>query len=36
MGLDPVLKAAIGHFWVLIIHSFGEENGCIGIAITYK
>lgn len=33
-GLDPVLKAAIAHFWFIIIHPFDDGNGRIGRAIT--
>jgi len=33
--LDPVLKAAIAHFWFIIIHPFDDGNGRIGRAITY-
>jgi Fic family protein len=32
--LDLVLKAAIAHFWFIIIHPFGDGNGRIGRAIT--
>lgn len=32
--LDPVLKAAIAHFWFVIIHPFDDGNGRIGRAIT--
>ncbi len=32
--LDPVLKAAITHFWFIIIHPFDDGNGRIGRAIT--
>ena len=31
--LDPVLKAAIAHFWFIIIHPFDDGNGRIGRAI---
>ena len=31
--LDPVLKAAIAHFWFIIIHPFVDGNGRIGRAI---
>jgi Fic family protein len=33
-SLDPVLKAAIVHFWFIIIHPFDDGNGRIGRAIT--
>jgi Fic family protein len=33
-NLDPVLKAAIAHFWFIIIHPFDDGNGRIGRAIT--
>lgn len=33
-GLDPVMKAAIAHFWFIIIHPFDDGNGRIGRAIT--
>lgn len=32
--LDPVLKAAIAHFWFIIIHPFDDGNGRIGRAIS--
>lgn len=32
--LDPVLKAAIAHFWFIIVHPFDDGNGRIGRAIT--
>jgi len=32
--LDPVLKAAIAHFWFIIIHPFDDGNGRIGRAMT--
>jgi Fic family protein len=32
--LDPVLRAAIAHFWFIIIHPFGDGNGRIARAIT--
>jgi Fic family protein len=35
-SLDPVLKAAIAHFWFIIIHPFDDGNGRIGRAITDK
>ena len=33
-SLDPVLKAALAHFWFIIIHPFDDGNGRIGRAIT--
>ena len=33
-SLDIVLKAAIAHFWFIIIHPFDDGNGRIGRAIT--
>jgi Fic family protein len=33
-GVDLVLKAAIAHFWFIIIHPFDDGNGRIGRAIT--
>lgn len=33
-SLDPVMKAAIAHFWFIIIHPFDDGNGRIGRAIT--
>lgn len=33
-NIDPVLKAAIAHFWFIIIHPFDDGNGRIGRAIT--
>jgi Fic family protein len=33
-SLDTVLKAAIAHFWFIIIHPFDDGNGRIGRAIT--
>lgn len=33
-GMDPVLKAAIAHFWFIIIHPFDDGNGRIARAIT--
>ena len=33
-NLDPVLKAAIAHFWFIIIHPFDDGNGRLGRAIT--
>ncbi len=32
--LDSVLKAAIAHFWFIIIHPFDDGNGRIGRALT--
>lgn len=32
--LDVVIKAAIAHFWFIIIHPFDDGNGRIGRAIT--
>ncbi|MEI6062741.1 MAG: Fic family protein [Bacteroidota bacterium] len=32
--LDPVLKAAVAHFWFIIIHPFDDGNGRIGRALT--
>lgn len=32
-GLDPVLKAAVAHFWFIIIHPFDDGNGRIARAI---
>lgn len=32
--LDLVLKAAVAHFWFIIIHPFDDGNGRIGRAIT--
>jgi Fic family protein len=32
-SLDPVLKAAIAHFWFIIIHPFDDGNGRIARAI---
>ncbi len=32
--IDPVLKAAIAHFWFIIIHPFDDGNGRIARAIT--
>ena len=32
-GLDPVLKAAIAHFWFVTIHPFDDGNGRIARAI---
>lgn len=33
-SLDLVIKAAIAHFWFIIIHPFDDGNGRIGRAIT--
>ena len=33
-SLDPVLKAAIAHFWFIISHPFDNGNGRIGRAIS--
>ncbi|MFC0186634.1 Fic family protein [Pseudarcicella hirudinis] len=33
-GLDDVLKAAIAHFWFIIIHPFDDGNGRIARAIS--
>ena len=33
-SLDPVLKAAIAHFWFIIIHPFDDGNGRIARAIS--
>lgn len=32
--LDPILQAAIAHFWFIIIHPFDDGNGRIARAIT--
>ena len=32
-GLDPVLKAAIGHFWFVTVHPFDDGNGRIARAL---
>ena len=32
--LDPVIKAAVAHFWFIIIHPFDDGNGRIARAIT--
>ncbi len=32
--IDPVLKAAIAHFWFIIIHPFEDGNGRIARALT--
>jgi Fic family protein len=34
MGLDPVLKAAVAHLWLLTIHPFDDGNGRIARAVT--
>jgi len=34
LKMDPVLKAAIAHFWFIIIHPFDDGNGRIARAIT--
>lgn len=34
--LDLVLKAAIAHFWFIIIHPFDDGNGRIARALTYR
>lgn len=34
ISLDPVLKAAIAHFWFIIIHPFDDGNGRIARAIS--
>ncbi len=34
LQLDPVLKAAVAHFWFIIIHPFDDGNGRIARAIT--
>lgn len=33
-NIDPVLKAAVAHFWFIIIHPFDDGNGRIARAIT--
>jgi Fic family protein len=33
-NIDPVLRAAIAHFWFIIIHPFDDGNGRIARAIT--
>jgi Fic family protein len=32
--MDPVIKAAVAHFWFIIIHPFDDGNGRIARAIT--
>jgi Fic family protein len=32
--IDPVVKAAVAHFWFIIIHPFDDGNGRIGRAIS--
>ena len=32
--LDPIIKAAIAHFWFIIIHPFDDGNGRIARAIS--
>ena len=32
-GVDPVVKAGVGHFWFVTIHPFEDGNGRIGRAI---
>lgn len=32
-GMDPVLKAALAHFWFVTVHPFDDGNGRIGRAI---
>ncbi|QNL50615.1 Fic family protein [Olivibacter sp. SDN3] len=34
LKMDPVLKAAIAHFWFIIVHPFDDGNGRIARAIT--
>ena len=34
LEIDPVLKAAIAHFWFIIIHPFDDGNGRIARAIS--
>ena len=34
VNIDPVLKAAIAHFWFIIIHPFDDGNGRIARAIS--
>lgn len=34
LKIDPVLKAAIAHFWFIIIHPFDDGNGRIARAIS--
>jgi Fic family protein len=33
-AIDPVIKAAIAHFWLIIIHPFDDGNGRIARAIS--
>jgi len=33
-GIDPVIKAAVAHFWFIIIHPFDDGNGRIARAIS--
>ncbi|MCB9425789.1 MAG: Fic family protein [Flavobacteriales bacterium] len=33
-AIDPVIKAAIAHFWFIIIHPFDDGNGRIARALT--
>lgn len=35
-GIDTILKAAIAHFWFIIIHPFDDGNGHITRTITDK
>lgn len=34
INIDPVLKAAVAHFWFIIIHPFDDGNGRIARAIS--
>ena len=34
LNVDPVIKAAIAHFWFIIIHPFDDGNGRIARAMT--